>query len=406
MSGAPPSLEQIYADSGRPGATKFRQAVLRAGRRITLKAAQEFIQKREESQVFRAPTRSEGVLTATQRNITWQVDLIDFTSKDKTKNDGYEYILLAIDVFSRFLYAEPLKKKAPADAAAGFTAILRRASGGPKEVALDDGGEFQGAFRTLLTRLGMSVRQKEQRNSLAAVDAVIRTLKQTLSKEMTAKDSESWSQHLQGAVRAYNSNSHPHLLESAPKEVAGNTSLQYHLEREAGEDILHNKAVHDRRKARVEKAGAFRLSVREPENKKRRVERPRASGEVFDVAGIRGNAVRGEGAQGIRVPLRSVVAVPIGSKDINPPGAISGANVRRNTQAKEDLRRFIPRLSNMLQGGRRIALPEAARRMRQEPGFADALKQYALRMRDFLEFYPESFTIENRNTKQAKVRNA
>ena len=90
MSDPPPSLEKIYADSGRPGATKFRQAVLRAGRRITLKAAQEFVRKQDETQVFRAPSRSEGVLTATQRNITWQIDLIDYTHKDKEKNDGYE----------------------------------------------------------------------------------------------------------------------------------------------------------------------------------------------------------------------------------------------------------------------------------------------------------------------------
>ena len=60
-------------------------------------------------------------------NERWQADLIDFKSKTQEKTDGNRLALVVIDIFSRFLWAEPLQTKEPEEVAATFEEIQRAA---------------------------------------------------------------------------------------------------------------------------------------------------------------------------------------------------------------------------------------------------------------------------------------
>ena len=105
-SAPPPPLQVIYEAAGRPGIAKFQAAANRAGLQLTATQAQEFVRKQSESQVFRAPPRSSGKVTAPRRNQTWQADVIDYKSKSPAKNEGYKAVLVCIDVFSRYLFLQ------------------------------------------------------------------------------------------------------------------------------------------------------------------------------------------------------------------------------------------------------------------------------------------------------------
>ena len=100
----------------------------------------------------------------------------------------------------------------------------------PSNVTTDSGAEFKGPFSELLESQGISQEFKEAQNSMAIVDAAIRTIKTSIAKEMVETESDSWAKALPLAVKAYNSNSHKALMSSAPKDVKGNTVLQYELE--------------------------------------------------------------------------------------------------------------------------------------------------------------------------------
>jgi len=125
-SSYPPTFQAIWEAAGRPGVEKFASAVKRAGLRITGKQAKEFVAKQAVSQVFQPAPRSTGRVSASQRNERWQADLLDYKTKDPEDNNGYRAVLVAIDIFSRMLYAEPLKTKTQVEVTAAFQKILSR----------------------------------------------------------------------------------------------------------------------------------------------------------------------------------------------------------------------------------------------------------------------------------------
>ena len=59
-------------------------------------------------------------------NIQLQMDLVDM-QQWKTENDGYRYILLTVDCFSRYAYSKPLKTKPGPIVAQAIKEILNEA---------------------------------------------------------------------------------------------------------------------------------------------------------------------------------------------------------------------------------------------------------------------------------------
>ena len=70
----------------------------------------------------------------------FDIDVMDLSSIS-TFSDHFRYILVVIDVFSWFLWVEPLKTKTGKEVLKALTAIFDR-SGYPKKLRNDSGGEF------------------------------------------------------------------------------------------------------------------------------------------------------------------------------------------------------------------------------------------------------------------------
>jgi hypothetical protein len=116
-----------------------------------------FVRGQLTSQVFHPPPRSTGKVTAAQPNSVWQADLIDFSTKDVALNQGFKFILVVVDVFARFVRAEPMKEKT---ARATLQAFETLRGGGPRApvpcfVDTDTGVEFEAPFDEHLERLGV-----------------------------------------------------------------------------------------------------------------------------------------------------------------------------------------------------------------------------------------------------------
>lgn len=74
----------------------------------------------------------------------WEMDLQDLRSL-KNYNDGHCYILLVIDVFSKYLFLEALKTKTTSEVTTAFKKILERSTPRfPYSVQSDRGKEFVG----------------------------------------------------------------------------------------------------------------------------------------------------------------------------------------------------------------------------------------------------------------------
>lgn len=78
----------------------------------------------------------------------WDADLMDMT---KFKKDGVQFVLLVIDIFSKYVWMRPLKNKKGSTTAWAFEDILREGRQ-PTKLRTDKGLEFRSkAFNNVLT---------------------------------------------------------------------------------------------------------------------------------------------------------------------------------------------------------------------------------------------------------------
>ena len=70
-----------------------------------------------------------------------QSDLADLSNFSR-ENDGYHFLLIVIDCFSKYVWAEPLKNKTGAETARGFEKILKTFKIIPKLLHVDAGKEY------------------------------------------------------------------------------------------------------------------------------------------------------------------------------------------------------------------------------------------------------------------------
>ena len=207
-----------------------------------------------------------------------------------------------------------------------------------------------------------------QPNALAVVDAVIKRLKETLAKDLAEDGSQDWVQFLPRAVKAHNSNSHEHLMGSAPADVKSNALLSYFLEKQAGIDAAKNFDQHAARVDALRKHGAFRVLL--PSKTFTRTTTARWSNEVHKVTEIYGGEV--EDDKGKRFRIRECLPVPLNSFEAKA-SVDAGTDAKREA-ARELLTVFAQALNGIL-GDEGLALQGAGIEIRLIPGFSEAMAE-------------------------------
>ena len=141
-------------------------------------------------------------------NYLWQLDLADVSSLYKT-NRSYRYLLVQIDVLSRFAHVVPLKTKNASDVLQGFKKILAKSKEQPVKIQTDRGKEFYNRiFRSFLRQKGIVHYSSLNVEKAALVERLNRTLKNLMYKYFTAKNTLSYWRVLEKLVHTYNSRIH------------------------------------------------------------------------------------------------------------------------------------------------------------------------------------------------------
>jgi transposase InsO family protein len=170
----------------------------------------------------RLPTLAAGLHT------DWQADLADIQLLRRA-NRGYGYLLVAIDVLSRQIFVEPMRRKFAADAVKAFSEIFRRARVIPWRIYTDQGREFVAApvqqlFRTHHIIHRMMVTSPQFHAGM--VERAIRTIKERLWKHFTDKRNHCWITVIQDIVAAINGSPHSGLDGLTPCSVTFRNAQQ------------------------------------------------------------------------------------------------------------------------------------------------------------------------------------
>ncbi len=150
-----------------------------------------------------------------------QMDLIDM-SKDSV--DGYNYIMSAVDTFSKYVWAEKLKTKRPEELKKALKNIINDAEkyGNIKAIQTDNGSEFKGVLTKFLKDNGIkhlltSVEASSHSNGM--IERMNRTIRNVLFKfKLKNKDINNWTDKLDDLVYAIN-NTYSRASKATPSKT-------------------------------------------------------------------------------------------------------------------------------------------------------------------------------------------
>ena len=147
----------------------------------------------------------------------WQADLLDmrFCSKE---NDGYKYILLIIDNFSKYVFYTPLKSKNSSVVAEGFEKHLIERK--PKLLHTDEGLEFKGEFLKMLEKHEIKTFHTQNREIKASIiERFNRTLNEKLKLEFSRQNNHRWIDVVSKLIHQYNHKDVHRAIGMKPAEV-------------------------------------------------------------------------------------------------------------------------------------------------------------------------------------------
>jgi hypothetical protein len=156
----------------------------------------------------------------------WQADLVDIQLY-KNNNKNYNYILTVIDIFSKFAWAIPIKKKTGDEITKAFKIIFKERI--PKKLQSDLGLEFVGRqTQELFKKHSIHWFATNNETKAQVVERFNRTLKSKMWKYFTHNNTKKWVDILPALLINYN-NSYHRSIKMTPVEASKieNSKLVY-----------------------------------------------------------------------------------------------------------------------------------------------------------------------------------
>ncbi len=242
------NIIQIWKSKGFIGAAKLSKILKDMNIKIKFRELQDLLKEQKTNQIhkqFRKTQKTLSKIVTYAKDNNWQIDLSDMSMYSKY-NQGYKYILLAIDVFSRKAHAQPVKNKTESSITDAFNLMIEKEK--PLRVTSDKGSEFtNNSFKENADNKDISTVAiiPGDHNSLGLIDRFTRTLKNMISKNFTDTNSVKWYDYLQHYIDVYNSNPHGGLDDIPPDKVQEPENTEKILHKNIEKALESNKIRND-----------------------------------------------------------------------------------------------------------------------------------------------------------------
>jgi transposase InsO family protein len=213
------SLEDIYRKYNYPGQAKLYQLAKKDGVKTTVNEVKQFISKQKVSQVFKPSPKKRGFIVAFHPKERVQMDLIDMTNYSR-QNNGYGWILLIVDVFTRFVWAYVMPRKDVASVDATLSQFITKYH--PDIVMSDNETSFKSKIVQELMKendVEHTMVDAGDHKALGVIDRAVKTIKDSIFKYMTDKNKSRYIDQLPRIISAYNDTPNGGILDIAPADA-------------------------------------------------------------------------------------------------------------------------------------------------------------------------------------------
>jgi transposase InsO family protein len=187
--------------------------------KVTEKIIRDFLSKQEAHQInFRQKRPGFHHIIAHYPRNNFQADLLDL-QKYKSVNKGHRFILVVVDVYSRYAWMFPLKTKGAHEVADRFVELFKKHI--PRDLTTDNGKEFVNTtLAPILKKHGIKHFRFEpgDHNVMGLVERLNGTIRTMLRKYWAALDTKQWVQILPDIEKNYNSTEHS-TIKTTPEKA-------------------------------------------------------------------------------------------------------------------------------------------------------------------------------------------
>ena len=136
----------------------------------------------------------------------WGADLVEMPKMSR-KNSGFHYILMVLDIFSKYGWSVPLKTKTGKEVADALRIIFKENK--PKKLWVDKGKEFYNKdVSEVLDKNNIEIYSTNNDEKCSVIERWNRTIKTQLWKYFTANGTRKYTDILQPLMDKYNSTKH------------------------------------------------------------------------------------------------------------------------------------------------------------------------------------------------------
>ena len=214
-------LERLYYDpkTGYGGVQALSRQARAQGYKIPVGEIRRWL-KEQDTYTLHKPIRRQFErqrTRVTDIDEQWQLDLADVSSLKK-QNDGFTFLLCAIDVLSKYAWVVPLKQKTGKEMIRGLIEIFKEDGRQPVRIQSDQGKEFTNkeflhAFKSIHF---FTTRNTDTKASI--VERFQRTLKARMWRYFTRNKTRRYVDILPDLVYNYNHSFH-RSIQRTPAEV-------------------------------------------------------------------------------------------------------------------------------------------------------------------------------------------
>ena len=276
-------LKKLWEDNAYPSLTPLYKLARKRDLPVKIKDVEAWLKNRASTSLLQQRKEPYAV-AGTFDNATKPLERVYLDLWDRSTHpspDGYRYIMIALDSFTRKAWAEPMKNKLPDAFMKAYIAIEKQLGGKPVLLFTDKEGATtklnkknnsagsDSVFAAHLEKHSVILKRKVGRNDLAVIDAFMGMLGRTVSKLRMERNlpESAWKVLAMEALPILNDRSMKRLDGSSPNDVQGSIDstdpkekvLAYRVLKANAEGLETNHDEHVSIVKKVEAAGGFRV---------------------------------------------------------------------------------------------------------------------------------------------------